>query len=725
MKKEALHRIKVGIAIALLACCIVTLMTVVVWPGVCNAFEAKSLDIRHKSRLIHLWEKRAGSTIDDIIIIDIDSRSLEKLGQFNQWPRSYHARLIEYITSGGALAIGFDILFLEPERIHAEDSALVVSTANNAIVYHALAFSAADEDAFLYSMPTPPPGFTAEKFSLLLSEADSKNLISMDRFDGKLVELYNASTGLGFANFLPDNDSVIRGMPLFMNFAGRQYPAFSLAVVLGALGATPENIEFIPGREIIIRPPGAAGKADLRIPVDRKGRMLINYQGTFQTFRYISYYDVIMQRVPKEMFNGRIALIGTSAPGLSDIRPVPFQDAFPGVEIHANIIYNILSQQFIKKQNLLFAILNTIIWAILVAITGILFKPVKSAVITILVLSGFVSLAILLFARFAYWLEMVRPLLAVTNSYLFVYVYRFLHEEKDKQRLKKMFQHYLNVSVVEEMIKKPEMLKLGGEKRYATAMFSDIENFTTLSENMPPEEMVSQLNEYLTAMTNIILRYEGYLDKYEGDAIMAIFGIPIEQPDPARRACKAALDMQKRLEQLRSQWRKQNKPEFYARIGINSGYMIAGNIGGIERFDYTVIGDSVNLASRLEGANKIYRTRILLSDETRNLAGDVFICRELDRIRVKGKSNTVCVYELLDESSVIQPGSKRDFLHLFGQGLDCYRKRDFRAALTYFHKALHLNPDDYPVKMFIKRCNYYRKNPVPHDWDGVFNLKSK
>ncbi len=725
MKKEALHRIQVGAAIALLACCLVTLMTVVIWPEVFNAFEAKSLDIRYKSRLIHLWEKRAGATIDDIIIIDIDNRSLEKLGQFNQWPRSYHARLIDYITTGGALAIGFDILFLEPERNQAEDSALVASTNNNAIVYHALAFSAAAEDAFLYAMQTPPHGFATEKFSLSLPKAASRNLIHMDRFDGKLVELYNASTGLGFANFLPDNDSVIRGMPLFMNFASRQYPAFAMAVALGALGATPDNIDIIPGREIIIRPPGAQGKAIMKIPVDRKCRMLVNYQGTFQTFRYISYYDVIMQRVPKELFNGRIVLIGTSAPGLSDIRPVPFQDAFPGVEIHANIIFNILTQQFISKQNLLFAILNTIIWAILVAITGIWFKPGKSAVITILVLSGFVSLAIFVFARFAYWLEMIRPLLAVTSSYLFVYVYRFLHEEKDKQRLKKMFQHYLNVSIVEEMTKNPELLKLGGEKRYATALFSDIENFTTLSENMPPEEMVSQLNEYLTAMTNIILGYDGYLDKYEGDAIMAIFGIPVEQPDHARRACKAALDMQKRLKQLRTQWRKQNRPEFHARIGINSGYMIAGNIGGTERFDYTVIGDSVNLASRLEGANKIYHTRILLSDETRSLVGDEFFFRELDRIRVKGKTNTVCVCELIDEKANIQSSSSREFLQAYHQGLECYRKREFRAALGHFHKALQLVPDDYPVKMFIKRCNYYRKNPVPREWDGVFNLKSK
>jgi len=721
MKKNVKHPALVGLNIGLLASIAVSFITFILWPKVFDAFEAKSLDIRYKSRLSHLWEERKASTIDDIIIVDIDNRSLEKLGQFNQWPRSYHAQLIDYLTEGGALAIGFDILFLEPERDPDDDRALTTSTGNNANVFHSLAFSSAEPDAFLYPMDEAPSGFNVNKFTML---TNINNLFSMERFDGKLVDLYNASAGVGFANFSPDNDSVIRAMPMFLDFAGRQYPSFSLAIAIGALGADASQLDISPGKRIVIHPPGAEGKS-VKIPVDEKYRMLINYQGSFQTFRYISYYDVIMQRVPKEMFSGRIVLVGTSAAGLSDIRPVPFQDAFPGVEIHANIIYNILTQQFIKKQNIIFVFINTLFWAAVVSVIGVFFKPWKSACFIVLVLGGFIYLSIFLFAKYAYWLEMVRPFTAVIFSYLFVYVYRFINEEKDKQRLKNMFQHYLSASVVDEMLQNPELLKLGGEKRYATALFSDVENFTTLSENMPPEMMVAQLNEYLTAMTQIVLKYEGYLDKYEGDAIMAIFGIPVEHPDHAQRACLAALEMQKKLVQLRSQWQKRNEPEFFTRIGINSGYMIAGNIGGTERFDYTVIGDSVNLASRLEGANKTYQTRILLSEFTRKHLPDGFITRELDKIRVVGKMEPVCVFELMSNDQNDLSEDRQKFLNEFNQGLQLYRNKKWGPALEKFQNALQFDNRDYPATMFIERCTYFKNNPVPPDWDGVFDIISK
>ncbi len=724
MKKNIKHPALVGLNIGLLASIAVSFITFLLLPKVFDAFEARSLDIRYKSRLSYLWKERNATTIDDIIIVDIDNRSLEKLGQFNQWPRSYHAQLIDYLTDGGALAIGFDILFLEPERDPAEDRALIASTGNNANVYHSLAFSSAEPDAFLYRMENPPTGFNADKFTAVSNKKFIKNLITLERFDGKLVDLYNASAGVGFANFSPDNDSVIRAMPLFLDFAGREYLSFSLAVAVGALGANPANIEITHGGKIIIHPPGAVGNA-VKIPVDDKYRMLVNYQGSFQTFRYISYYDVIMQRVPKELFNGRIVLVGTSAAGLSDIRPVPFQDAFPGVEIHANIIYNILSQQFIKKQNIIFVLLNIIFWAVVVSVFGIFFKPWKNALFIILVSGGLIYISLMLFSRYAYWLELVRPLLAVIFSYMFVYVYRFIHEERDKQRLKNMFQHYLTASVVDEMMKNPELLKLGGEKRYATALFSDVENFTTLSENMPPEEMVAQLNEYLTAMTRIVFQYEGYLDKYEGDAIMAIFGIPVEHPGHAQRACMAALEMQKKLVQLRNQWKKQNKPEFYARIGINSGHMIAGNIGGTERFDYTVIGDPVNLASRLEGANKIYQTRILLSEFTKNHLPDGFVTRELDQIRVVGKTEPVCVFELVSNSHNDVSADTRRLIDEFSRGLELYRNKKWEQALKKFQTVLQINDRDHPAKMFIERCDYFKKNPVPPDWDGVFDIITK
>ena len=722
MRQELKQRLYRGLAIGLLAAVTVCTVTLLFWPRVFDAFEAKSLDIRHIYRLQSLWNERDGAQIDDIIIVDIDNRSLDKLGQFNQWPRSYHARLMDYATQGGALAVGFDILFLEPQRNEEEDRDLINATEDNANVHHAITFSMADPDAFLYPMQGPPGGFDDSRF-LSADKTTYNHLIKMERFDGKLVDLYNAAAGVGFANFSPDNDSVIRSMPMFMEFAGKLYPSFSLSIVLGALGANPRDVEFTR-HKLLIHPPGTQGKTALHVPIGDKARMLINYQGTFQTFRYISYYDVLMQRVPKEIFNGRIVLVGSSAAGLSDIRPVPFQDAFPGVEIHANMIYNILTQKFIIKPPIALTIFSLFFITGVISLLGFYFKPVQSIAITIVLLGFYAWLSVALFAKAGIWLEMVRPILAILLAYLFVFIYRFMHEERDKLKLKNMFKHYVTSSVVEEMLEKPELLKLGGDRRFATAMFADIENFTTLSETMQPEKMVSQLNEYLTAMTNIILKYEGYLDKYEGDAIMAIFGVPVEQPDHAKRASMAALEMQRELVNLRKRWKQLRKPVFHARIGINTGNMIAGNIGGTERFDYTVIGDSVNLASRLEGVNKTYSTSIIISENTQKLLGNEFLVRELDRIRVKGKSRSVCIYELLDLFDDQLPDNPPEYISAFHTGLELYRNRDWQGAIDAFDKVLRLK-DDTPSRIFVDRCRYFKTHPEPEDWDGVFDITTK
>lgn len=721
-----LKRIGIGTVLGILAAGVVILLTYALLRPLFRDLEAKTLDWRYTERLKRLWQERQGATIDDIIIIDIDNRSLEKLGRFDQWPRTYHAQLIDYLTEAGALAIGFDILFMERDRSRSEDRALVAATANSNIVYHAMSFSMADPDAFLYPMLAPPEGFEAERFSFKFPPEISDYFRKADRMDGKFIELYNAAAGIGYANFSPDNDSVIRTMPMFLNFAGRQYLALSLAIVMGVLNADQSNVEVVPGKEIIINPPGGTAEDAFRIPINRQGRMLISYQGTFQTFRYISYYDVLMQRVPPEIFEGRIVLVGTSAPGLSDIRPVPFQDAFPGVEVHANIIYNILTQEFITRQNMPLSIINLLLLAILIAVVGMILKPWFSAIIGILLSGGYVFFSTFLFASDAFWVDLVRPIMAIFFAYLFVFMYRYVAEEKDKRFIKNIFQHYLTASVVDELLRRPDMLKLGGDRRVATAFFSDIKNFTTVSEKLSPEELVRQLNEYLSVMTDVVLKYEGYLDKYEGDAIMAIFGVPVDQEDHARRACLAALEMQEILVHLRKRWRSRGEPEFHVRIGINSGPMIAGNIGGENRFDYTVIGDAVNLASRLEGANKAYGTNIMISEFTREMLNDdSIILRELDMIRVKGKTKPVRIFEVMAKDRSHLSNAQLLLLDEFRKGLEAYRKKKWDLAIRYFQQALQVVPDDGPAKAYIERCQFYKKHPVPINWDGVFEMKTK
>jgi len=710
--------------LALAAALAVGLVTEVQLASIFASFEAKTVDWRYGQRLEKLARERGGAPLEDIVIVDIDDRSLEKLGPFSQWPRTYHAQVIDYLTSGHALAIGFDMLFMEPSRDPAVDDSLTAATSRSDIVYHAMAFSAASPDIFLYAMKAPPEGFRSERYSFAFPREVARHFPSAERMDGKVVRLYNAAAGIGFANFSPDDDSVIRRMPMFINFAGRQYPALSLAVIRGLFNLAAEDIHVVPGKRIVLSPPGLPGR-HLVIPIDRHGRMLINYLGTMGTFRYVSYYDVLMQRVPAELFEGRIVLVGTSAAGLADIRPVPFQGAFPGVEIHATIIHNILTQQYIARPHKVFLYLLALVLAVVVAVAAMLLRPWLSGPLAILVSAAYLSLAFQLFARHALWLEVVRPLLIVLFSYLAVFIFRYVEEERGKRRIKGMFQYYLSASVVEELIRNPQMLKLGGERRIATAFFSDIKSFTTVSEGLSPEELVAQLNEYLSAMTAIVFAHQGFLDKYEGDAIMAVFGVPVPLQEHAVNACRAALEMQRRLVDLRRKWQAEGKPQFHARIGINSGPMIAGNIGGEQRFDYTVIGDSVNLASRLEGANKTYGTSIMISEFTHQLLNGQFVTRELDLIRVKGKTMPVRVYELLAEHESEMSEQKVRALHAFAEGLTAYRERCWEEALRAFRAAQDLEPEDGPAQVYCQRCTLFLQNPPPADWDGVFEMTSK
>ncbi|MDZ7289167.1 MAG: CHASE2 domain-containing protein [candidate division KSB1 bacterium] len=724
MTESLLKKSLLGAGLGLLAGGMVLLVTWILLPTAFRNFEAKTLDLRYPAKLNFLATQRQGANIEDIIIVDIDNRSLDKLGRYSQWPRSYHARIIDYLHAGGAACIVFDMLFMERDANLKEDSLFIRSTRKAGNVVHSLAFSEADNDAFLYRMDKPPAGFAAERFTISLPDRIKTAFPSMDRFDGKVMELYNSSAALGFANFLPDEDSVIREMPLLVNFAGQVYPSLALAVVMQFTGITGKDLEVEPGREIRLGRPGD-GRKLIRIPIDHRGRALINFMGTWKTFRYVSYYDVLEQRLPAETFQDRLVLIGTSVAGLSDLRPVPFQPAFPGVEIHANIIYNILTGDFITRQSAGLSVAVMLIFAMIAGVVTMVWSPWISILVTIVLGVGYTALTFWVFVHRNVWIPEVQPILAFVAAFLSVMVYRFLSEQRQKHLIKGMFVHYLSEVVVDELIRDPSKLKLGGDHKYATAFFSDIQDFTTISEKLSPEALITQLNEYLSVMTDIVLAYGGYLDKYVGDAVVAVFGVPLDQIDHAERACFAALDMKRALVELRKKWVARRKPVFEARIGINTGEMVAGNIGGQKRFNYTVIGDDVNLASRLEGTNKMYGTQIMIGEETHAQAKDKIIARELDFIRVKGKSRPVRVYELCARrDDDFDKKLARAFTH-FARGLELYRLQKWQNAIFEFRRVLELKPNDGPAKEFLRRCDIFMQSPRPPDWDGVFEMRTK
>jgi len=719
--KNILHGAALGAAVA----SIVLILSEWIMPGTFRSLEVRTLDWRYDAKVEHQQEQRQGNLIEDIIIVDIDDRSLEKLGLFSKWPRTYHTEVIDFITSGGAASIGFDILFMEQDRDSLIDEKFAEASLRADKVVHAMSFSQANPDFFLNPMREAPEGFNAERVSIQLADEVAQHFASLDRFDGKVIKLYNSSAGLGFANFFPNEDGVIRTMPMFINFAGRQYPSFSLAVIMQMLAERGTPIAVTLNQEIQLGHDTPERKA-WRIPIDEEGRMLINYLGGFQTFRYVSYYDVLKQRLPAETFAGKVVLVGTSASGLSDLRPVPFQPPIlPGVEIHANIIYDILTQDFIQQQSLLSALALYFAFCILVGVLAMLLHPGWGIVTTVIIAGGQVALAFWLFVEHGIWIDEVRPLIGVSASFLAIMVYRYLDEEKEKRRIRGMFANYTSASVVDELLKNPAMLKLGGERKYATAFFSDIKNFTTITEALPSDVLLRQLNEYLSAMTDIVLRYEGYLDKYEGDAVMAVFGVPVSRADHAASACFAALDMQETLDRLREQWLRAQQPPFEARIGINSGAMTAGNIGGKDRFDYTVIGDSVNLASRLEGVNKMYGTNIMISEETYGWVRELVYARELDFIRVKGKTKPVRIYELLQKRDRPLPPEMQSALEDFARGLEFYRRKEWVEASKAFQRVQSARPEDGPTQEFLRRCEIFLQSPRPKDWDGVFEMQTK
>lgn len=426
-----------------------------------------------------------------------------------------------------------------------------------------------------------------------------------------------------------------------------------------------------------------------------------------------------------EYFNNKVVIVGASAPGLSDLRSTPWQPSFPGVEVHANVFYQLINRKFIHELSKSGEFLFILILGIVAGLLFTFLRPVGGVIagmaFYILVFVG----VWLVFAFKLLWMPLIAPFLTVLLTYTTHYAYRYRVEERDKREIKKIFSHYVSASVVDELLKKPEMVKLGGEKKFCTVLFSDLAGFTNLSEATSPEELVKLLNEYLTEMTHIVLNNQGTLDKYVGDAIMAIFGAPIDVENHALSGCKTALLMQRALEKIRQDWKKRNLPELNQRIGINSGPMVIGNMGSDIRFDYTAIGDSVNLGARLEGANKQYGTGIMISDATYQLVQGEVITRPLDMLRVKGKNEPVKVYELVALRGETLDVKTREALNYFQQGYEYYLARHWDWASNQFRQALQINGGDEPSRLYLERCEEFLKNPPGQDWDGVYNMKTK
>ncbi len=716
MKQSPLKKILKGALVGLVSGFFIWVLSETLLHQLFFRMEAQTYDWRLKRVL----EPRK-NPIDDIVIIDVDERSVKKLGSYHQWPRTYWETMIKNLKQAGVSIVGTDFIF-DPDRRHPdEDKAFQQAIRESGIVCSALYFVEADTENFQPAMTSEPEGLDYRRFIYQVPEPLFQNLIRQDRLEPADPSFLNASYTAGFVNLFPDPDGVLRRIPLFLRFNQNVYPAFAFQIALKLLNARGFDYNRSHSRLVL----KTDNKPPVEIPIDKYGQMLINYEGGFKTFRYISFYDVLMNFAPPEFFNGKVVLIGSSLTGLFDLRAIPLQGIFPGVEVNANVVYQILNNKFIFRlsdlSNFLFIMLIGLISGILLMYP----KPLASIIFTIILLI-LASIAGMWFLEsYRYWLPVTAPIFTILITFASTYIYRYIFEERDKRRIRKTFSHYVSSSVVDVVLKNPEKLKLGGEKKVCTALFSDVAGFTTISEKLEPEALVALLNEYLTDMTDIVFEYNGMLDKYEGDAIMAVFGAPIELPDHAELACLSGLKMQKRLAELREKWKKEGKPELRARIGINSGEMVVGNMGSHTRFDYTVMGDSVNLASRLEGANKLYDTAIMIGENTYELVKDKFLTRPLDMLRVKGKKKPVKVYELIATKDETMSPEFREMLTQYHKGFENYLMRHWEWAMNHFRQALQIKSDDGPSRLYLLRCQEFMNNPPSDDWDGVFVMKTK
>jgi len=452
---------------------------------------------------------------------------------------------------------------------------------------------------------------------------------------------------------------------------------------------------------------------------------MVNFFGRPFSFHVISFVDAYNNVFDTDLKN-KIVLIGEMGTGLHDEQYVPtsFSTAMPGVEIHANAIQTILSGKYLQNQTKLSQYILIFVFALIFGFIFLKFRAISGLIISLLLLIIYYVAAIYIFSFNDLILNVFYVPLSFVVTYLFALIYRFLVEERERKKVTKAFSHYVNPTVVNKILDNPEMLKLGGDKKELTVYFSDIAGFTSISEQMKPEALVEILNEYLNEMTNIILDQDGTLDKYIGDAIMAFWGAPLEQQDHAKKCCHAILKTQKRLDELRKNWAKQGHPDIVARAGINTGDMIVGNVGSWKRFDYTVMGDNVNLASRLEGVNKQYETRIMISEKTYKFVKDEFVTRKIDCIRVKGKKEPIVIYEMVDEKGKADI-KKQSVIGKFEEALDLYFEMEFRKANAIFEEILEIDKDDGPSKVYVERCQHFIENPPPADWDGVFTMKTK
>jgi adenylate cyclase len=599
--------------------------------GFFEILEDKTLDLRFSLR----GKKAPGP---ETVIAAIDEKSINKLGRW-PWPRSVWARVVDRLTEDGATVIVFDVFFPEPENVESDDLFQRAIMRSGRVVLPVV-FDLGEQGY-------KESGFTDKKLDFLTSSAYPVRLHADEPFFQPsatmvlptMVRFSAFAKKLGHINMVPDVDGTLRWEMLAIEYQGEFYAPIGLQAARTYLGVKDEDF----GLDYR----GSVRLGDATVPTDRHGRMLINYRGPNGTFPLFSVSDIIDGLTPKGTFRDKIVLIGATAIGIFDLRVTPFSTNMAGIEKHASVVDTILRHDFITHTDA--AVIPLIfLFALTMGITLPRLGAKAGAALFLALFLGYGVAVYWLFAAKGVWFNLVYPASAILLGYMSQTAFRFFTEERRAREIRRMFSSYVAKRIVDELIRDPSKAKLGGERKEITVLFSDIRGFTTFSEKHQPEEVVSLLNEYLGAMTDIVFEYEGTLDKFVGDAIMALWGAPVGQPDHAERGVRCALAMIGKLQQLQKKWAVEGKYAIDIGVGINTGEMVVGNMGAEgKKMDYTVIGDNVNLAARLEGLTRQYNNHIIVSEFTYEKVKDIVRVNELGSVTVKGKEKPVVIYELV------------------------------------------------------------------------------
>lgn len=692
-------------------------LTLALWAGgALDTWEAKSWD-----RWVSLLA-RPGKATDDIRVILLDQNSLdwaeETMGLSWPWPREIYAAIISYCKRGGAKALAFDVLFTEYSSYGVtDDEAFGSAIADFRHFAGAIFLGKTSGSETRWPNPFFPPQFRIVGLDEWLAQINPEGIV-FPRATIPIPNVAQNSAVLCNVQLNPDPDGIYRQIKPFTLFDNKIFPSLGLGIYLAENPEVPLSIE-----------PGWLAVGEVSIPLDRHGNTVLRYRGPSGTHKALSAAEVLRAEIrilegeepteqDKTVLNDKYVFFGFSAAGLYDLRSAPVGGVYPGVEIQVTTLDNFLSGDFIRKLPIWLTIILVIVLASSCAVLASFFSsPTKNVLIGIVFLCIPVLLSLGMYL-IGIWLPFAVQETVTATTIILSLVINYATEGRQKRFIKDAFKHYLSPEVIEELIQHPEHLKLGGERRILSIFFSDLQGFTSISERLEPEELTAVLNEYLSAMSDIIQEEHGTIDKYEGDAIIAFWNAPLNIPDHAVRVVRTALRCQAKLAEMRPAFKERIGKDMLMRIGVNSGPAVVGNMGSRARFDYTMFGDSVNLAARLEGANKQFGTYTMISQFTLDLLDKSFAVRELARVAVVGRKEPVTVYEPMFREEY---EARKDVLEIFAEGLALFYRGSFTHAREVFSSIQDVDP---AAAAYAQKCRSYIMSP-PESWQGVWIMTTK